>query len=245
MIHGSLPGYSQPAYQQSSPIYSDPGFGGGAYGGGIYGGGIIGDGIINEGSIIDGMPIEQPSNNSPTPAGDQGSGGEGNQTSATKAVLQVSLPAEAKVFVNGQLTTTPGSVRKFVSRDLDPGASYAYELKAVLGDGRTLTKVVDLKAGQFKPVSFNFEQELITSVIVHVPHNARLNLAGKRAKAQGPIRYFSTRSLKQGQTWDDYTVEISYEVDGKVVTESKSIPVTAGESHEIRFDQAIDRVAAR
>ena len=48
--------------------------------------------------------------------------------------LVVNLPEDAKMFVNGNATTSTGTSRHFVSRNLNEGESYRFELKAVLAD---------------------------------------------------------------------------------------------------------------
>ena len=176
----------------------------------------------------------------PTPAGD------GNQTSNGNAILQVALPQKAKVFVNGKLTKTKGDTRKYVSRNLKSGRAYSYEITAVLNQ-KTLTQIVELRAGQNKNIEFDFDRsaEQITSVTVFAPKGAQMTLAGNKSTSKGNVRYFSTKALEPGQKWSGYTVEISYEVDGKKVTQSKTIDVIGGKSHEIRFDEEAAKIALK
>ncbi len=42
------------------------------------------------------------------------------------AMLTVSVPADARVFVNGHATTSTGETRTYISRNLRPGATYTY-----------------------------------------------------------------------------------------------------------------------
>lgn len=240
--HGSHGGYSYSHQGYSTPQYSTPSYAPSyapsypVHEGGVINGGVQ-DGVILEGPA-NMMPAPEASDTVPSIDGNT-DGQDGNSTSTGRAVLQVSLPVEAKVFVNGKLTQTEGSVRKYVSRNLKEGRKYEYELRAILDDGRALTKIVDLRAGQFKPVKFNFDNvEKITSVTLHVPENAVVTLAGNETKAAGAIRYFSTKSLKPGQIWEDYTVKVSYPVNGRLVTKSRTIKVVGGESHHVRFDDA-------
>ena len=79
----------------------------------------------------------------PAPAGDAPAPGnlpapEGNTSYRTgQAFLTVSVPADAKVFVNGMATTSTGTTRQYVSRGLASGYSYSYEIRVeVTRDGR-------------------------------------------------------------------------------------------------------------
>ena len=47
---------------------------------------------------------------------------------SNSALLTVSVPADARVLVNGVPTRSTGDVRRYVSRNLNPGFSYTYEV---------------------------------------------------------------------------------------------------------------------
>jgi uncharacterized protein (TIGR03000 family) len=69
---------------------------------------------------------------------------------AGPARLTIELPADAKLYVDGVLTTGEGSTRNFHTPDLPNGQSFYYDLKAVLMiDGKTVTdtKTVIVKSG--------------------------------------------------------------------------------------------------
>ena len=81
---------------------------------------------------------------------------DGSQT----ALLNVSAPAEAKIFVNGTQTTSTGTQRQYVSRGLTAGNRYEYEIRAEIvrdGNTQTETKTVTLGPGEETNLSFNFE----------------------------------------------------------------------------------------
>lgn len=71
--------------------------------------------------------------------------------SAAPARVSISLPADAKLFVDGQLTKTADkSFRTFSTPDLENGQEYRYVMKAeVIRDGivQSETKTVVVKAG--------------------------------------------------------------------------------------------------
>ncbi len=78
---------------------------------------------------------------------------EGTKTSSlpTPARVIVSLPAEAKLFVDGQLTrTSDKAVRTFMTPELEEGVEYRYVMKAEIvrnGQTQTETQTVIVKAG--------------------------------------------------------------------------------------------------
>jgi uncharacterized protein (TIGR03000 family) len=104
-----------------------------------------------------------PQQQMPAPQKKEGSGGTVKPTSAE---LTVSLPAEAKLFIDGQATTTTSNSRKFVSPDLEQGKEYVYTLRAeVVRDGKnvSLTKEVTVRAGETFQTSFEFPESSVAS----------------------------------------------------------------------------------
>lgn len=73
-----------------------------------------------------------------------------------KAKFIVSLPADAKLIVDGHATSSTSDKRVFVSPPLQPGAEYQYTFKAVVErDGQTkeVTKLVKFRAGDEVAIS--------------------------------------------------------------------------------------------
>jgi uncharacterized protein (TIGR03000 family) len=73
------------------------------------------------------------------------------------ARLIVDLPADAKLYVDGQLTKTSSARRDFSTPELEPGKAYFYELRAeVTRDGKAIdrTQRVTVRAGEISKVSF-------------------------------------------------------------------------------------------
>jgi uncharacterized protein (TIGR03000 family) len=75
---------------------------------------------------------------------------------AAPASLFVSLPAEAKLTIDGEATTSNTAERVFVSPTLEPGKGYTYTLKAEFArDGKNVvvSKDVAVSAGAAVRVS--------------------------------------------------------------------------------------------
>jgi uncharacterized protein (TIGR03000 family) len=80
--------------------------------------------------------------------------------------IQVSLPAEARLTVDGRLTTSTSSSRTLISPNLEPGYDYFYTLRAeIVRDGQTLTQTqrVAVRAGDQTRVSFDFSPSGVAS----------------------------------------------------------------------------------
>jgi uncharacterized protein (TIGR03000 family) len=73
--------------------------------------------------------------------------------------LAISVPSDAKVFVNGFETKSTGTHRRYVSYGLRPGFTYKYEIRAEIPrEGQPLEEVrtVYLTAGATRDVAFRF-----------------------------------------------------------------------------------------
>lgn len=164
------------------------------------------------------------------------------------ALLNVQVPAGAQVVVNGLPTRSTGNDRQFVSRGLEPGYRYKYEVKATLVvDGKTIeqVKTVRLQGGQRANVSFDMEEtnavakdEAPTTLVLNVPADAKVTLAGNEMKATGSVREFTTTKLPAGATWADYDVRVEYTQDGRTQVKEESVSLKAGEKTELSFDFA-------
>jgi len=87
------------------------------------------------------------------------------ETSAP-ATLVVSLPADARLTVDGNATTSTAAVRTFVTPELATDYNYVYTLRAeVVRDGRTVveTQQVTVRGGQTTNVPFNFSSQGVAS----------------------------------------------------------------------------------
>ena len=175
----------------------------------------------------------------------------GSNTSTMRAdgLLAVNVPEDAKIYVNGQATSSIGENRQYVSRDLQNGYNYTYEVRAeVVRDGRTVEQVkkIDVRAGETARVAFDFPagDSAETSLTLHVPADAKVFLAGNPTKANGETRVFRTDRLISGKTWQDYTIRVELDRGGRTVTKEETITLNAGQSQELRFDFDGDKIAS-
>ena len=173
--------------------------------------------------------------------------------SATEATIFVSLPADAKVFVNDLATSSTGAERHYVSRGLKPGRSYSYKLRVQFEqDGKQMTedKVVRLTAGENVQLAFggaaSSDKTAQTELKLNVPANAKVTLAGAPTEQTGEVRSYTTNSLTAGQKWNGYTVRVELEQDGKTLVEEKTLDIEGGKTYELAFELAGDtlKVAA-
>ncbi len=122
----------------------------------------------------------------PTPAPAFPRPGDGTSLGPDDMQLLVSVPENARIYINDKPTATPGRERQYVSRNLIPGLRYTYRVRAeVTRGGRTLsqTKVVGAKAGDLARLAFDFPEEQVvgaaapkpvqTSLTLHVPADGR------------------------------------------------------------------------
>jgi uncharacterized protein (TIGR03000 family) len=250
-------------YSVDSQFSSDTGFYDGAMPN--YEAGVPVDGMPIDGNHVDGMPIDggyDPGSAAPYYDNDLNSGssllddgsspppplpGPSDDDSAMRsqpksnnaAILSVSLPTDAEVYINGKRTKTEGDVRNYVSRRLQSGQSQPCLVKAVIHrDGKRLvrTRTVALTAGEVSSLKLDFDQPATTLLAVTVPENATVRLCGSETSAKGEQRFFETNKLADGETWKDYEIEVVVERDGKSIVTRRSLTLVAGETHNVSFD---------
>jgi uncharacterized protein (TIGR03000 family) len=116
--------------------------------------------------MMPGTPVQQ---NGGVPSGDEGRGtkdkdkdkdkkkgkgdlgDQGMGTQPARATLVVSLPADAKLVVDGHATTSSAAVRRFSTPPLEPGREYYYTLQAEIpneGKVEVVTQRVIVRAGE-------------------------------------------------------------------------------------------------
>lgn len=174
----------------------------------------------------------------------------------SSGLINLQVPADAKVIVNNRLTTSLGTVRRLYSRNLQPGTRYDYELRAeVVRDGQTLvrTRHVMLEAGKRANVAFEFddtrpETSLVgkvvpASITVHVPDDARLFIVGTEMQSTGPVRKFATSRLNPGQRWEEFTIRAEVVRNGDTLWLDKTVTLGTGEAREVHFDFDTERFA--
>lgn len=191
------------------------------------------------------------------PAATEPSADASTRLSRDAVMLSVWVPTDAKIFVNGNTTSSTGSARSYVSRGLQPGASYSYEIRAeVVRDGRTLTetKQVTVVAGQKADLEFGFEDDGVdnvaseparTTLTLNVPDDAKVYLSGKETRSTGATREFSTTRLPNGSKWSDYSIRVEIERDGQKLTKEQTVSLASGENRTVSFDFDATQVASK
>jgi uncharacterized protein (TIGR03000 family) len=166
-------------------------------------------------------------------------------------LISVNVPAEAKIFVNGNPTRSTGTSRQYISRGLTTGRQYTYELRAemeVAGQTVSDTQTVQLTAGERTQVAFNLaakaEQNAAkstkTKLTLNVPADAKVFLAGQETKSTGEHREFVSSKVSAGGKWDNYTIRVVANVNGQPMEKEQTIKLIPGEDQEltINFDTA-------
>jgi uncharacterized protein (TIGR03000 family) len=202
----------------------------------------------------DASPAKSPVPAPAVPAGEKSTRAPHNGT-----LLTVVVPEDAKVYMNGQLTKTPGTHRQYISRGLQPGQRYTYEVQAVVNRGGQAlrdTQVVQVRAGQTAQVAFQFDRAsptqlseaagaVRTTLTLQLPEDAKVVLAGNLTGATGAIRRYTTTGLAKGEKWEDYRVLATAVRNGRTVTQERTIRLTGGESKLLHFQLDDRQVATR
>jgi uncharacterized protein (TIGR03000 family) len=88
------------------------------------------------------------------------------EANAAPATIVVTLPAEARLLVDGNATTSTTARRTFVTPALETGADFVYTLRAELThDGQTSvqTRDVTVRSGQTTEIAFTFASQGVAS----------------------------------------------------------------------------------
>ena len=204
-----------------------------------------------------GAPQDAPMDQPPLSPEASAAGDQVNYSPSARSVLMgVRVPSGAKVFVNGRETRSRGARRWYVSRGLQPGREYAYQIRAELDrNGETLveTRDVQIRSGGRADVEFRFDasrtaqrdenEEQRTTLILRVPDDAKVILSGHETKASGPVREFSTTKLADDGQWADYAVRVELTRDGETLIEERNITLSAGQTQDVTIDFDAPQVA--
>jgi uncharacterized protein (TIGR03000 family) len=217
--------------------------------GGSYGGSYDGDVYYSPSVVPETAPVAP---DEPTPADPPAAGqplpDQQTLQNSRDALLTVSVPKGAQIFVNGSSTRSTGEKRRYVSRNLNPGYAYTYEVRAemeVNGEMVERTKTVRMKAGQTHDLAFNFDvlPAPETVLTLNVPEDADVYLAGNKTRGNGKVRTFRTTKLADGQTWNDYTIRVTVNRNGQELSKEERISLNAGDSRELTIDVDGDKLA--
>jgi uncharacterized protein (TIGR03000 family) len=165
--------------------------------------------------------------------------------------MQIFVPADAKLFINGREMKSTGRVRTFSSEPLVEGVAYMYKVRAeMIRDGRTITEneTVQLQPGRITQLTFDFAAAPTasakdvaalgpkTTLKLHVPEDAKVILSGNDTRSIGRVREFSTDALAANQDWADYEVRVEVLRNGRKIVKDHTIHLTAGATRELKFD---------
>ena len=166
-----------------------------------------------------------------------------------EAIFNIQVPEDARVFVNNIATKTPGTNRRYVSHGLKIGYRYTYQVRAeVIRNGKAIqqTQTVQLRAGQTGLLNFEtlaLSTPVVTTLVLHVPEGATVSLAGKPLPTGNSVRTFQTTKLAAGETWTDYTIEVTYQENGQTRQRRRMITLKAGDTHKIELTVDSPRIA--
>ena len=82
-----------------------------------------------------------------------------------------------------------------------------------------------------------------TRLILNVPAEAKVTLAGVETKQSGEVRQFATTKLSPGQTWEGYTVVVEMEKDGEMVREERTLKLVGGQPQELTVNFDSNQIA--
>lgn len=172
-------------------------------------------------------------------------------------MLTVRVPAGAKVLVNGLETSSVGEVRRYISRGIEGGYTYNYEVQVIVTrDGKEVveTKSARVRAGQSVAMDFDFSNPVelnaqkedakpATKLTLIVPTDAKVFLAGRETKSKGRVREFTTTKLSNNGQWTNYPIRVEFTQNGETMVKEETVSLQAGDSRELRFDFEPDKIA--
>lgn len=180
----------------------------------------------------------------------------GSATKLQPAKVLVKANKDIQLKVNGQQAPRRSDEETYTSPGLTPGRTYSYVFVAEgTVDGKTVTKTkeVNVYAGRTSVVDFSDfattavakveAEEAPASVTVVLPENAKLTVNDVVVNAKGK-QTFTTPKLEKGKSYF-YTVKAELVRDGKPVTETRRIDVTAGKDVTIDFTSTALLTASR
>ena len=105
------------------------------------------------------------------------------------------------------------------------------------------TKTASLKVGDVARLTLNADEPLTTTIVLRVPSNAKVFLAGEATTLTGEVREFTTNKLTDGQQWAKYSIRVEVQRDGRTMVEEKIVTLKAGERRELSIDPEVAAVA--
>ena len=190
-----------------------------------------------EGGIIDSEDLDVPVDSEARRR--EGLPTQARHLSPNRGLLMVSLPSNAKVFVNDNATKSTGSYRRYAAKELAVGKAYEYTVRAEIErNGQVIeeTKTAIVQGGNITRLSFDLVEQVETSLTLQVPEDAKVILSGTETKASGQTRKFATSKIKKGAKWSDYKVQVVVNRNGKTITREKDVTLHGGDQLNLAFD---------
>jgi uncharacterized protein (TIGR03000 family) len=164
------------------------------------------------------------------------------------AHIEVSVPADAKVWFNGMRTEQTGTDRSFKSPPLEPGRNYAYEIKAKwMEDGKPVEKTQTVVVQASNQLSVNMAAGTavaadVARIDVAVPvAEAKVWVNGTATKSTGLNRLFISPPLQPGQNYS-YEIRAQWLENGQTMERTTKVRVQA--SKQVDVDLTRSAVAA-
>jgi uncharacterized protein (TIGR03000 family) len=161
------------------------------------------------------------------------------------------LPADARLYVDGQLANLTSGTRAFSTPPLEPDRDYSYTITAdATRDGETVSqsKRIIVRAGEATRVTFNeltAQKPAPARITVHLPADARLFVNGELAKLTSNTRSFETPRLKPGKEYT-YTLKAELVREGQTRSANRQVVFQAGKHVTVDFGNlATVNVASR
>lgn len=178
----------------------------------------------------------------------------GPQRARDAVVLELIVPPNAELWLNGERTTQRGAVRSFVTPPLTDNQEYAYEVRMRwLENGRTVDKTrrVNFKRGDLLVVDMSRPQDAgymygstdddreanrqdakhrgsAALIDVMLPSNAEVWINNEKTKQTGGIRSFVTPALDPDRD-TTFTLKAKWQAGDRTVEETRHITLRAGE----------------
>jgi uncharacterized protein (TIGR03000 family) len=167
---------------------------------------------------------------------------------ANRGQVVVRLPADAKLFADGQATTLTGAERVFQTPDLAAGRDFQYTLKMEYVEGtetKSVSKQVVVRGGHRTVVDFGgaTPDTVSSPVTVNLPSKAKLFVDGVATPATGGTHTFRTPELTRGKSYI-YQFRAEIERDGKTEIENREVTFKGGEPIVVDFADAAVRTAS-
>ena len=159
---------------------------------------------------------------------------------SNRGQVVVRVPANAKLYADGQATTIGGTERVFQTPELSAGRDFQYTLKIEYTEGtetKTATKQVLVRGGHRTLVDFTSATDSATSAItVNLPAKSKLFVDGVATPANGGSSTFRTPELTRGKA---YVYEFRAEINrgGKTEIESRNVTFKGGDPVVVNFNE--------